>query len=156
MHHDAAGHVARRTPSTGHIPHPVLDADSFGARSRDGASVASLTVLQYALLHYLAYLPPGKVATWMELAAALGPHDKAPMTERTIQGHVARLRQRLSQGRWYEPPGGTPWPRGLIKTVHGRGLRLDWSIKTTEDGRYPEYRALSRKTEGRGGRADAK
>ena len=111
-------------------PHPVLDSASFGARSRDGSAVAPLTVLQYALLHHLAHLPPGKVATWAELAAALGPHDAAPMTERTIQGHVARLRTRLSQGRWYEPPGGVPWPPTLIVTVHGWGLRLDWRIET--------------------------
>lgn len=111
-------------------PHPVLDVDSFGARSRDGASVTSLTVLQYALLAHLAYLPPGKVATWMELAHVMGPHDQAPITERTIQSHVARLRTRLSQGRWYEPPGGVPWPRSLIVTVHGRGLKLDWGLQS--------------------------
>lgn len=113
-------------------PHPCLDSDSFGARSRDGGSVAPLTVLQYALLLHLAYLKPGKVATWAELAVALRPHDKAALTVATIQGHVARLRERLSQGRWYEPPGGTPWPWGLIKTVRGRGLKLDWSIEMVE------------------------
>ena len=87
-------------------PHPVLDVNSYGARSRDGTAVAPLTVLQYTLLCYLAYLPAGKVATWGELARELGPFDAAPMTERTIQSDVTRLRKRLSQGRWYEPPGG--------------------------------------------------
>ena len=109
-------------------PHPVLDVNSYGARSRDGTAVAPLTVLQYTLLCYLAYLPAGKVATWGELARELGPLDAAPMTERTIQSHVTRLRKRLSQGRWYEPPGGMPWPPNLIVTVHGWGLKLDWSI----------------------------
>lgn len=121
MAYDAADSGIRR-------PHPVLDPDSFGARSRDGASCAPLTVLQYALLHYLAYLPPAKVATWLDLAAAMEPYNAEPMTSRVIQWHVWGLRHRLSRRNAYHPPGGVPWPRSLIVTVRGRGLRLDWSI----------------------------
>ena len=127
MPHDAADSGIRR-------PHPVLDADSFGARSRDGASCAALTVLQYALLHHLAYLPPGKVSTWLELATAMEPYNAEPLTPAGVQWHAWRLRHRLSQRRAYYPPGGVPWPRSLIVTVRGRGLRLDWTLQTVTRG----------------------
>lgn len=121
----ATGAQARR-------PHPVLDADSFGARSRDGGSVAPLTVLQYALLHHLAYLPPGKVATWIDLAIAMRPYDKQPLTAKAIQWHAGRLRGRLSRAHDYWPKGAVAWPFHLIATIRGRGLRLDWSIETVQ------------------------
>ena len=123
MASDAADLAVRR-------PHPVLDTDSFGARSRCGGSVAELTVVQYALLHHLAYLPRGKVATWLELAAVMEPYNAEPMSARAVQWHVWGLRHRLSQRQAYHPPGGVPWPRALVQTVRGRGLRLDWTIPT--------------------------
>lgn len=128
-HSTLAAHAQRR-------PHPVLDADSFGARSRDGGSVAPLTVLQYALLHHLAYLPPGKVATWFELASAMRPFDHEPITPKAVQWHAVNLRRRLSHGRYYRPPGGAPWPLTLLVTVRGRGLMLDWGIGTVASQRH--------------------
>ena len=122
MAHDAAGLDARH-------PHPVLDSDSFGARSRDGGSVAELTTLQYALLHHLAYLAPGKVATWRDLETAMEPFSQAAMTARAIQWHAKNLRQRLANRRCYRPAGGSPWPADLILTRRGRGLMLNWSVQ---------------------------
>lgn len=130
MASDTADLEVRPHPTMGSLPHPVLDADSFGARSRDGGSVAELTVLQFALLHYLAYLAPGKVATWLDLARAMEPYNTEPLTARAIQWHVKNLRRRLSDRRCYLPPGGEPWPRELILTRRGRGLALNWSIHT--------------------------
>lgn len=123
MAHDAESHDALR-------PHPILNADMFGAWSRDRGSTAPLPLVQYALLEYLACLPPNRVATWAELAAAMEPYHVELMDKRLIQWHVKELRHRLANPHCYRPPGGEPWPRDLILTVRGRGLYLNWSILT--------------------------
>lgn len=120
--------VARLAQSQVARPHAILALDEFGARSRDGRSVAELTVTQFALLHFLAYLSPGKVGTYFEIAAAIRPFDKHPLGRKPIQWHVFHLKRIVSTAEEYRRPDVLPWPREVIRTRKGVGYLLDWTI----------------------------
>jgi DNA-binding response OmpR family regulator len=111
-------------------PHAILALDEFGAWSRDGTAVAELTVTQFALLHFLACLPPGKVATYYEIAAAIRPFDRSPLGRKPVQWHIHKLKKVISNPARYLPPGGMPWPEAVIRTRLGHGYLLDWSISS--------------------------
>lgn len=115
-------------------PHAILALDEFAARSRDGGSVAELTVTQFALLHFLAYLPPGKVGTYAALAAAIRPFDRLPLERKPVQWHIHKLRRIVARAEAYLPPGGEPWPEGVIRTRAGHGYLLDWAIGPIHKG----------------------
>lgn len=112
-----------REAGVARLPHPILDLDSFAARSRDGHGLVSLTRLEFALLHHLAYLEPGKVATWASLAAAMHPFDKSPIGAKAIQFHINNIRRKVSRRENFRPRGA-PWPWDVIVTVRGWGARL--------------------------------
>ena len=116
-------HVAneRRTP------HPILALDEFGARSRDGRGLIELTRTEFALLHFLAYLPPGKVAEYDVIGRALRPHEHAPVSNKVVRDLAARIRRKVCVSASYTPPDCQPWPHDIIITRRDFGLRLNWS-----------------------------
>ena len=89
--------------------HCVLDLVKREVRSSDGDLIA-LTETEFRLLALLVE-NPARVLSRDEIARHLQGHDWSPL-DRTVDGHVARLRRKLE--------GPTDEPR-IIKTVRGVG-----------------------------------
>lgn len=95
---------SRRARSVGDL---VVDVET--ARVRRGDREIDLTRREFELIAFLA-AHPGRVFSRGELLDRVWGEDFLG-TERTVDQHVAQLRQRLGDG--------------LIDTVRGRGYRLD-------------------------------
>ena len=110
--------------------HPILNEAGHGAYSRDGAASVRLTPLQFALLSYLAHLPPLAIGRYADIAAAMRPYDYLPMTAPLIRWHAGIIRALVASTAYFDPPSPcvTPWPASVIRTEWGVGLRLDWSM----------------------------
>ena len=116
--------------ASGSACHPILNEAGHGAYSRDGLASVRLTPLQFALLSYLAHLPPLAVGRYSDIAAAMRPYDYLPMTPALIRWHAGILRSLVASTAYFDPPGPcvVPWPPGVLRTEWGVGLRLDWTL----------------------------
>jgi DNA-binding response OmpR family regulator len=113
------------------VVHPILNEAGHGAWSRDRRAVVHLTPLQFALLRFLAQLPPHAVGRYPDIAEAMRPLDRYPLSDDRIRWHAANVRKLVSSPEGYQPPvGARAWPPRVIVTIHGVGLRLDWSIRS--------------------------
>lgn len=98
------------TPSQGVLfDHSIFDFQKKSVRHQDGSPV-ELTGLELNLLE-LFLRHPGRVLSRDEISRFLRGHDCSPY-DRTIDGHVARLRRKI------EPGGDAPT---LIRSVRGVG-----------------------------------
>lgn len=103
------GSSAPSKPHRLSIDDSVLDTKAREFRRTDGTLV-DLTDTEFRLLQ-LFVSQPERVFSRDELMQLLRGHDWSPL-DRTIDGHVARLRRKI------EPPGEAPQ---LIKSVRGVG-----------------------------------
>lgn len=97
--------------------HSAFDSRTGTVRHADG-SVIELTGIEQQLFELLAG-HPGRVLSRDEISQALHGRDWSPF-DRSIDGHVARLRRKL------EPPGDAPV---LIRSVRGVGYVFAGDIK---------------------------
>ena len=97
--------------------HSAFDSRSGTVRHADG-SVIELTGIEQQLFELLAR-HPGRVLSRDEISQALHGRDWSPF-DRTIDGHIARLRRKL------EPPGEAPV---LIRSVRGVGYVFAGEIR---------------------------
>lgn len=104
----------------------VYDHSSFDSRTgtvqHSDGSVIELTGLEQRLFEFLAR-HPGRILSRDEISRALHGRDWSPY-DRTIDGHVARLRRKL------EPPGEAPV---LIRSVRGVGYVFTGDIRQTSE-----------------------
>lgn len=96
--------------------HSAFDSRSGTVRHADGSTV-ELTEIEQRLFELLAS-HPGRILSRDEISQALHGRDWSPF-DRSIDGHVARLRRKL------EPPGDAPV---LIRSVRGVGYVLAAAI----------------------------
>ena len=129
--------------ASGSACHPILNEAGHGAFSRDGLASVRLTPLQFALLSYLAYLPPLTVGRYSDIAAAMCPHDYLPMEPRLIRWHAGIVRRLVTTTALYVPSSSSivPWPASILITEWGVGLRLNWSL-----GLVPPHPTQSKRT----------
>lgn len=111
--------VLRRSPERPsyvrriHLEGGMADLDRREVRFEDGSRI-DLSECENQLLHYLA-CQPGRAISREEILSRVWGFDPAGSTSRTIDMHVARLREKLRDN----PEG----PR-IILTVRGRGYML--------------------------------
>ncbi len=91
----------------------AVDTASGKVRFADGRE-AQLTTLEADLLRYLG-LNAGRAVSREELLARVWHLHAKGLETRTVDMHVARLREKLG-----DPPDGS----GLIRTVRGKGYQL--------------------------------
>jgi DNA-binding response OmpR family regulator len=111
--------VLRRSPErprpVGEIRFPGGTVDTAGGRIRfDDGREGQLTVLEADLLRYLG-LHPGRIVSRDEILARVWHLPGKGLETRTVDMHVARLRDKLG-----DPVDGS----GLIRTVRGQGYQL--------------------------------
>ena len=99
--------------------HSIFDSRTGTVRHADG-SVIELTGIEQQLFELFAR-HPGRVLSRDEISQALHGRDWSPF-DRTIDGHVARLRRKL------EPAGEAPV---LIRSVRGVGYVFASDIRPT-------------------------
>jgi len=105
----------------GALPEPTLRIEGitidFGAMSvrKDSGETLSLTPKENSLLKYFA-AHPGKVISRETLLEAIWDIDPdSDITTRSVDTHVARLRQKIEEN---------PSEPGLLVTAHGAGYRF--------------------------------
>lgn len=98
-------------------PHPVLDLDACQAIGPDGQRV-DIPPAQLTLLTALVGLPPGHVLPWQAAVRLIyGDHAAAEWHNyrEALWSLCTRLNRKLR---------GVGWPRSLVQTARGNGLRL--------------------------------
>jgi two-component system OmpR family response regulator len=110
-----------KRPSKVLFDHCILDLKQKVARHLDGSTL-DLTEMEMKLLE-LFVCHPSRVLTRDEISNALYGRDWSPY-DRTIDGHVARLRSKI------EPPGEAPL---LIRTVRGVGYVFNGEVIPAAD-----------------------
>lgn len=101
--------------------HSRYDTRSGTVRHRDGSTI-DLTGLERQLFELFS-ANPGRVFSRDDISRALHGREWSPL-DRTIDGHVARLRRKL------EPPGEAPT---LIRSVRGVGYVFAGAITPARD-----------------------
>ena len=96
------------------IPGGVVDFDRREVRFEDGEQ-HELAEREAELLRYLA-IHSGRAVSRDELLSRVWGVDPGAVETRTVDVHVARLREKLR-----DPPGSA----GVIRTVRGKGYSLD-------------------------------
>jgi hypothetical protein len=93
------------------VIHTILNEAGHGAWSRDRRAVVPLTPLQFALLKYLAQLPPHAVGRYVDIAEAMRPLDRYPLSDDRIRWHAANVRRLISSPECYRPcADARAWP----------------------------------------------